>query len=482
MALARLAGTAVLSAVIYALAFSRPYNLAALQGQPHYTLSQHSQADPYAFASLVAAFVALGLLYWLGWRTARQAGGWAAWAIVAGGGVASAAVLLAMFPFGADDVFADIMYGRIMSRYGGNPYVDLGAAYGADPFLPYMSWADTPAHYGPLCLRMFALAARLAGDGLVANVLAFKLLNLLFLAGSVAVVAATLRQMAPPWALAGALALAWNPLVLYETVGNGHNDIIMAFWVLAGTWAMARRRYTLGVLALAAGALVKIVPALLLPAAAMVALRGMNAWRPRLRFAACSGAAALALAGLAYLPLWRGLQTLTFLQRKAMFTTSLVAALHAWLGPHWGMERVGAALGLAAWVAVAAFALWQAWRAQRDRSWLAFPHAAYNILLFYLLAACGWYKEWYAVWPIALAAVIPSGQALATAVLLGYAGLAQPLVLWPLWYQDGVASDTARELRLGPAVMALPLAYLAARWLREHVRAAEPAEDGQSPR
>ena len=470
-ALALLAGSAAGSALVYWLAFSRPYGLIALSARPLYSLGERAQADPYTYLRLSVAFALLGLLYGLGWHLARQSTGRAAWAIVAGGAVASAAVLLFMYPIGAADLFADVMYGRILSGYGANPYFDLAASFAHDPFLPYVAWPAMPAHYGPLCLELYGVAARLAGNSVVANAISFKLLNALFLAGSSALVASTLRRAAPQWALAGTLALAWNPIVLYEALGNGHNDILMAFWVLAAIWLSERRRYVLAALALVAGALVKIVPALLLPALVVVALRRMASARARLRFLLSAGAAGLGLAALAYAPLWRGPATLTFLQRQAMFTTSLAAALWAWVGPRWGIERAGAAIGALAWAAAGAFALWRAWRTWRDASWLSFPRAAFDTLLFYLLVACPWYKEWYSIWPLAVAAAMPTGRALAPAVILNYAGLAQPLLLWPLWFGRAPAPDTVRELYLGPAVMALPLAFLGLRWLRERWRA-----------
>ncbi len=473
-ALVFLAGSGAVSALIYWAALVRPCNLVALQERTSYDLAAAGAAAPYV--RLVAAFAALGLLYVLAWRNVRRVHGLAAWALVAVGAAVPATLLLLMYPIGAADVFADIMYGRILSLHGGNPFFDVGAAYPGDRFLPYMAWSTTPAHYGPLCLLLFGLVARLAGDGVVANVVAFKLLNVLFLAGSATLVAATLRRAAPEWALAGTLALVWNPIVLYETVGNGHNDIIMAFWVLLAIWCSAQRRHTPALLALTAGALVKIVPALLMPAAALVALRDLGPWRARLRFALGTGAACLGLAAAAYLPLWRGPASLTFFQRGAMFTTSLPAALWAALG---ATERAGQLLGLAAWAAAGLFALWRAGRAMRDATWLAFPHAAYDILLFYLLCACPWLKEWYTIWPLAVAAVIPSGQALIPAVLLNYAGLAQPLIFWPLWYRAAPLPDAVRELRLGPAVMALPWGYVVARALlrwRQHAagRSAAP--------
>ena len=71
--------------------------------------------------------------------------------------------------------------------------------------------------------------------------------------------------------------------------------------------------------------------------------------------------------------------------------------------------------------------------AARDASWLSFPRAAFAILVFYLLLTCLWFQNWYAVWPLALAALFPPGYEVRLAVLLGYAGLAKPLIFEPLW-------------------------------------------------
>jgi hypothetical protein len=68
------------------------------------------------------------------------------------------------------------------------------------------------------CLKVEALAgiaARLVGDGVLANVLAFKLLGGFFWADSVGLVALILRQVAPQPVLAGVILLAWNPVILY---------------------------------------------------------------------------------------------------------------------------------------------------------------------------------------------------------------------------------------------------------------------------
>lgn len=166
---------------------------------------------------------------------------------------------------------------------------------------------------------------------------------------------------------------------------------------------------------------------------------------------------ALALAALAYLPFWRGPEVLTIVRRGDLYTTSLPAVLYAWLQPRWGTARTTALLGGVAALLTALFAIGQGLRAWRDRSWRSLPRAAFEIALFYLLFTCLWFQEWYTIWPVALAALLPVEQAVALAVMLNYVGLTKPLVFGPLWlWRRPLPPLTWREVRLGPAVLAVP--------------------------
>jgi hypothetical protein len=462
-ALTLLAGAAVLSALVYWLAFSRAYSLLDLYNQPVFDLRRRARAVPAARWWLLAAFLVQSGWYWLGLRAARRARGPAAWPIVLMGALVSAAILLFMFPFGAADIFDYIMHGRILGVYDANPFVQVGSNFPRDPFCPYMAWRDQPSTYGPLWTMLGGVVARLAGDGVVANVLAFKLLAGVFFFAGVGVIADTLRRIAPERALAGVVTLAWNPIVLYETFGNGHNDMAMIFWVLAAAGLIARRRYTLAILALVVGGLFKYIPILLLPAAGLIALRGLPGMWARLRFVLIAGLAAVLLIELAYLPFWNGLETLAFVRRRDLYTTSLPAFLYAWLQVPWGAERARFILGTATAMLTVAFALWQGVRAWCDCSWLSFPRAAFWIALFYLLFTCLWFQEWYTVWPAALAALMLSDRAMWLSASLNLAGVTKPLIFAPLWlWLDPLPPGPWRELRLGPAVLALP--WLALLW------------------
>ena len=63
------------------------------------------------------------------------------------------------------------------------------------------------------------------------------------------------------------LLFAWNPLVLFEVAGNGHNDAVVIMFVLAGVFFFVRARQTLVIPAILLGALAKFVPVLLIPTA-----------------------------------------------------------------------------------------------------------------------------------------------------------------------------------------------------------------------
>jgi hypothetical protein len=459
----------VLNAAVYLFVFVRPFNLLALYGRPLLDLKQVSVFDPAARWRLLAGFALLALFYCLGWRTARRAQSCQpriAWALVLAGAAASAAVLLFLYPFGAADLFDNIMHGRILAVYGGNPFEQVSAGFRGDPFYPYVGWRRFPSAYGPGWELLAAATARLAGDGILANVLAFKALGGVCLAGCVALVAGVLRRAAPERALAGVLLLAWNPLVLFETLGQGHNDVAMLFFVLACVACLARGRHTLAALSLVAGTLVKFVPLLLLPTAGLISLRALPHTKARLRYAALTLAASLVLVLATFAPFWYGPETLDVERRGRLYTASLPAVAYAFLAPRLGVQQASAAVSRAAAALTLAFALWQALRASRRPGWQSFAQAAFAILTFYLLCTCLWFQQWYVISPLGLVPLLPAGSLAGAGVFFSLVVLAKPLVFEPLWLWPNPNPDRSwLELRLGPATLALPwLATVLAAW------------------
>ena len=170
---------------------------------------------------------------------------------------------------------------------------------------------------------------------------------------------------------------------------------------------MSRRRHTLAVLALLAGALVKFIPILLLPAAVLLALRDLPEQRRRWRFCLLTLAACLALLWVAYRPFWAGPEILSIQRRAGLFTSSLPAVAYHWLS---AFDR-GAArwVSPAALASTAAFVCWRSWRARPGRVADGFALAAFDILAFYLLVTCLWFQRWYTSWLVGIAALLAYG-------------------------------------------------------------------------
>jgi hypothetical protein len=466
-AVVTLAVTAWLSFMLWVLMLVRPFSLLAYYRYNQLSLFGFSWVNPLARWDMLGALGLEGLLYWVGWRAARRARGRAAWMIVIWGALASGLALLFVYPLGSTDIFDYIVHGRMVGIYGANPFVQTGYDFPRDLFFPYMGWPGASSAYGPVWEIMAGITARLAGNGIIANVLAFKALNGLFLAGSIGMVAAILRRMrsaeragdgdglggpAHDNVLAGVLLLAWNPIVLYETLANGHNDIVMMFWVLVAAWMLLNRRFTLTMLALLMGILVKFMPALLLPAAGLIALRELPGMRARVRFVLTIALVGGALLALAYAPFWQGPSVLGVARRQQLFTTSLPSLIYIWLTPSLGADRAGALVSRAAWMLTLLFALWQGVCAWRDRTVHSFVVSAFSTFMFYLMVTVLWFMPWYALWPLSLAPMLPRGRFVRLAQIFGFAAsfqpmLMAPILLWgippsPNWQQLGLASAT----------------------------------------
>jgi hypothetical protein len=299
-------------------------------------------------------------------------------------------------------------------------------------------------------------------------VLAFKVVGLLFYGGCLALIASILRQRAPERALQGVCLFGLNPFVLYETAGNGHNDIVMVFFILLGLWALLREHYSWAALALLAGGLIKFIPLLLLPVAVAVSLRSIPQWRAWLRYVLFTGLAGAALVVVSFAPFWRGGDILAVQRRGTLFTASLPAVIQAQLQAGLGLDAsqhlVAVVASLLTLTAVG-YQTWRVWRAPAPRAdWLVPIRAATHILLFYLLFTCLWFQPWYTLWPLALAALLPEGALARTVVLLSYAAAWKTIIFDDFVYTGGpLPSKVWRETVLGPITLGLTWFYVAYR-------------------
>jgi len=327
-------------------------------------------------------------------------------------------LLLSAYPALAADVFGYLMYGRIVSEHGGNPYIDTANNFPNDPYFPPVGgdWRDYPAPYGPLWVWVSALVTWLAGGKLLAALLALKLIVILAHLGVAAFVWLLTREITgsesrAAWAL---LAYGWNPFAITHFALDAHNDALMLLFLLAAIWLMRRGRPELGLPALALAVLVKFVPLLLAPLFLLAA-------RHQPRRALAGIAASLALAALAYLPLWEGLATFDAVREQSgLRTSSPLSLLHYYVNDTWLRP-----------LSLAVFGLGYLLILRRLRSLEA---RSYAIIVLYYFALSSWTKGWYFTWALALGAVL-GGPAFAAAGLAGFGVFLQNMTAWG-WEMD----------------------------------------------
>jgi len=277
-------------------------------------------------ALLLVAFAFYGAALWLVARGRHAPAGLLAVLSVA---LAARLALLPTSPSLSDDIYRYIWEGRVVA-HGFDPYRLEPLADALRPLrdarlFPRINHPQLASIYPPLALAGFALVERIS-----ATVWAMKLWILLHEMGLV--VALLLWGVRSEAGLAAAIAYAWNPLVLVEFAGSGHDDPTAMMWlVLALIWA--ERRPLASALALSAGALTKLAPLAALPF-----LMRSWPWRARLL--------ALGLLGLGLGWYWAETRSAP---------SGLLAYWRTWRNNELVFDGLAAAVGpsVARWVAVA---------------------------------------------------------------------------------------------------------------------------------
>ena len=326
----------------------------------------------------------------------------AAFLLVLLGALAFRLTLLSLAPTLSTDLYRYRWDGQVQAA-GWNPY----SARPDDPRLGYLrdesrgGWQAMPAHelptvYPPLMELVFRATWRV-----LPGPIDFKLP---FLLADLAVVAMLGFWVRDSGQRISRLAIyAWNPLVIIEFAGSGHNDSL-AVAALVAAILIIRRRPIVSTMALAAGAMAKFFPATLLPLWLVRA-----GWPRRARgWIAAGAAAAVALvcawpyrAGWGefartmhayYLPAWQN------------NNASLYAVLRWISGSH----------AFAVWVSrvvVVCVALWLAVR-RADPA-----RAAYLLVGTILVLAPNGYP-WYFTWIVPLLCFFPNAAWLLLTVLV----------------------------------------------------------------
>ena len=411
-----------------------------------YSLWEHATIPKFAFDKVpghfdaptlrytTAVFVALSLAYLVGYWSIRRAARLTRVMMLAlAAGVTSGLVLnVLLYPVGALDVFNYIIQLKLTYFYLQNPYVTAFARYPADPLSRFAFLGEVPLYYGPVWLALEGFPALLAGfSDVVRMLLALKVFNALLLILTAAILYRSQDDDRRGW-LAAYCFLA-NPLVLFEGVGNAHNDVLVALF-LVGAVAAAKRDSLFSLPLLTLSGLVKFFTFSLLPV--FLAAAWTKRWG--LQKIVLSLLLAVLLTGVLTIPYWAGGTMISGLRQgltisQAIKSTSVPSLVSEYLEqinyPATSLVRA-ACIGILGMLIL--LVMWGVARGMRFERAVADTYLLFCVLVSLLY-------PWYLVPAIAVLALEPDVPAFAFLVTASALGLLyHPLSVWG-WFNSGMA-------------------------------------------
>lgn len=359
---------------------------------------------------------------------ARRCGGGMSMLAAIGFTVLFLVTLLPMNPGGTQDIYHNVADGRLFWLYGVNPTLIPPRAFPEDAFAPHVwGYVDLPSAYGPLWYLLTGIPTLLAGDGLVANLVAQKALVAAFGLGTVLAIAAAVRSVAPERVVPAIVLAGWCPLLVWESAGNGHNDSVMAFFLAVALLAAVRRAYVWVLPALALSVLVKYTTALIVPVVLLWLLRRPDVARRQIAIGALVAAL---LAVLLFAPIYQGLDTVAALRRPGMtFILSPGTLAHgtlvAWVSDATATRLVQLVTGLL-FAGGYGLTLYRTRGGARDLA-----DRCFDVLVLYLLLVSWWFWPWYLTWLAPLAALSPGWRRPVAFAVMTAGALLTYLYWWP---------------------------------------------------
>lgn len=306
---------------------------------------------------LLIAFVGygVGVIY-----SQVQSGPHARARVVTAVSIALSLLALVSPPLLSTDVFYYAATGELVASAAGNPYIATLDHFPEITISQFVYWTDFPTPYGPVWTDLSALLVWLSPDTPVAVSLAFKALAATSHLAAAGLIFVIVRRIYPDAAYAALVLYAWNPLVVLEAAGNGHNDAVTASLTLLAYWLLLEGLPYIGFI----GALLSVgVKATTAPVAGLYALaraRQSGGRRQALVLLATMVVTAVVLISALYSGYWQGPATLRGLgsQSGGVLRSPLIspfALIYHNVLPWSGMG--GAALAVS-WVATLALGAW----------------------------------------------------------------------------------------------------------------------------
>ncbi len=336
--------------------------------------------------------------------------------------VLSAAPYVLNFLTKSSDIFNYIAYAEISQH--GSPYLQGAASLGpAHPIYHgvWDQWRPHPSPYGPVWMGIVVLVGKLHTT-FVAQMAIFKAIGAFMLLSI-----ATLLVRHRPLPLAA--AVLFNPMVIIEFIGDGHNDSVFAFLLLLSVLYAVRP--VLSGAAFGLSVATKHVSVFVSPLYVAWYLQ-QRKYRHALLGLASAGVAV----GVMYAALWVGPKmfdgillvgrqfyaTPWFFPQKILFSIFRTLDLHLSI---YQLLQLGVTIGTGIAVLCIGWLFWRVWKRHMELS-----HAVFYGLSAVIFFAMQWVQPWYLTWPLVLIPFLPTKHVYRYAMIITLAWFAMYYTLY----------------------------------------------------
>lgn len=418
----------------YAAWLRRPFDVGANEFDPWLALIPIQWPAQVAHAVL---FAALALLYVRITRTCRPLSKWYVFAVWS--------VYLAAVPWLSPDVLFYLAKGWLQAQYGYNPYLTaVGAVEGfsADPIFASMapSLLQLKGNYGPLFQVMSVAVARMSGGNPVMGLLLFKGLSAVALWGCFELIVLVARSTGrsreelQSWFLL-------NPLLLFNFLAAAHNDVLLMLLVLGCAAVWLRGRHFLGATLIGISISFKLVAVFLTPALAVfLALSRGGRSTARVWGAALLGAALGLAASLAI-----DISAFGYFGQIVANDTNFRSTIHMFLNPL--LLALGApatlssiSIGRVIFLLLGSVVTWLNARHFQRNPPVFLVVCSFELFLLAQYFVLPSMAEWYVLWPICFALCCPGPES--RRWIRRITVLYMPVVVWSVVGQPEVVVFT----------------------------------------
>ena len=175
-------------------------------------------------------------------------------------------VLIFSYPAFSYDFFNYMFTAKTVLLYHKNPYTVIPLQFtGVEPWLSFMHWTHLPSAYTPFWIFL-TLPAYLFGFGYFLTIMwNIKILVAVAYIITIIYIGKILAKLEPERKLMGMAIFALNPLIIFETLVSGHNDMVMIGIAMIAYYLYLRKKRLASFFVLALSVAAKLMTIFIIP-------------------------------------------------------------------------------------------------------------------------------------------------------------------------------------------------------------------------